>query len=140
VNAFTLFLTLAAANPSPFCYTNHAGHAVAGRPIALAAKTVTLSNGCEVVTLPLSAFPPSERRRITVDFGSTRNVPADTILAVRCAEMAERRSIAREKKGLCSRKEGEAFRAKSTEALKKRLDSEERSGKITSAERKLIGR
>ena len=43
-------------------YTNHAGLAAAGVPVALTAKTVTLSNSFERMELPLSIFPERERR------------------------------------------------------------------------------
>ena len=64
-------------------YTNHAGNVVAGWPVKLTQKEVTLvegvaTNGCQLTTngsslsttnaYPLSIFPESEQRRIAADF------------------------------------------------------------------------
>ena len=92
------FLALSAIAGAQPGYTNHAGNVVAGWPVKLTAKQVSLAegvvtNGCQLSTndcrlttsdnnfstfqpfnfsttntYPLSIFPESERRRIAADF------------------------------------------------------------------------
>ena len=46
-------------------YTNHAGHIVRGRPVAVTNGVATLTrDGTNVWTVSLAAFPPSERARL----------------------------------------------------------------------------
>ena len=131
------FLSLfAAAQPA---YTNHAGNVVSGVVVALDARTATISNAAECVKLPLSIFPESEQRRIAADFGQPR-VPVAVKRAITGAEKAMARSRKRAEKGLCTKEESEAFCAKSEAALKGYLDRQVKSGTITPAERKAIGR
>ena len=66
-SSFVLLASLPA--PGGEGYTNHAGHPVPGVPVALDARTVTLSNATESLTLPLSIFPEEERRRIAAEIG-----------------------------------------------------------------------
>ena len=120
-------------------YTNHAGNVVAGRPMSLTATKVVLAippakNG---ETYPLSIFPESEQRRIAVDFGTPR-VPPDVQRTVDSMKKAMARSRRRAEKGLCTKEESEAFRAKSESALKRYLDRQVQSGVLTSAERDLL--
>ena len=73
-----LFLTFSARAEN--AYTNHAGNAIAGWPVALTATHVVLCEGCTTdqrlttndqrltTTYPLSIFPESEQRRIAADF------------------------------------------------------------------------
>ena len=128
---------------SPFhrfnSYTNHAGNVVSGWPIALDARTATISNAAETVKLPLSIFPESEQRRIAADFGQPR-LPAAVKRAIAGAEKAMARSRKRAEKGLCTKEESEEFCAKSDAALRSYLDKQVESGIITPAERKALWR
>ena len=141
-------------------YTNHAGNAIAGWPVALTAKQVTLAertaihdsqlttnnlstsqpfNLSTVNTYPLSIFPESEQRRIAADFGQPR-VPVAVKRAITGAEKAMARSRKRAEKGLCTQEESDAFCEKSEAALKNYLDKQVKEGTITPAERKALGR
>ena len=144
-------------------YTNHAGNVVAGWPVKLTQKEVTLvegvaTNGCQLTTngsslsttnaYPLSIFPESEQRRIAADFllrqGSggqvgLLRVPVAVKRAVVGAEKAMARSRKRAEKGLCTKEESDDFCAKSAAALKSYLDKQVKEGVITPAERKAIG-
>ena len=163
------FLSIVAA--SAFAeggYTNHAGNVVAGWPVKLTAKQVSLAegvvtNGCQLSTndcrlttsdnnfstfqpfnfsttntYPLSIFPESERRRIAADFGEPR-VPPAVRRAIAGAEKAMARSRKRAEKGLCTKEESDDFCAKSAAALRSYLDKQVKDGVITPAERKAIG-
>ena len=149
-------------------YTNHAGNVVAGWPVKLTQKEVTLvegvaTNGCQLSTndcrlttndnnlstfnfqlsttnaYPLSIFPESEQRRIAADFGQPR-VPVAVKRAITGAEKAMARSRKRAEKGLCTKEESDDFCAKSAAALKSYLDKQVKEGVITPAERKALGR
>ena len=85
-------------------YTNHAGNVVAGWPVKLTQKEVTLAEGTTNSQLstfnfqlsttnayPLSIFPESEQRRIAADFGQPR-VPVAVKRAITGAEKAMARS------------------------------------------------
>ena len=144
-------------------YTNHAGNVVAGWPVKLTATQVTLAecatptarwghralptanhlptatNQQATATYPLSIFPESEQRRIAADFGEPR-VPAAVRRAIAGAEKAMARSRKRAEKGLCTKDESDAFCAKSEAALRSYLDRQVKSGAITPAERKALGR
>ena len=163
------FLSIVAA--SAFAeggYTNHAGNVVAGWPVKLTQKEVSLAegvvtNGCQLSTndcrlttsdnnfstfqpfnfsttntYPLSIFPESERRRIAADFGEPR-VPPAVRRAIAGAEKAMARSRKRAEKGLCTKEESDDFCAKSAAALRNYLDKQVKEGVITPAERKAIG-
>ena len=163
------FLSIVAA--SAFAeggYTNHAGNVVAGWPVKLTQKQVSLAegvvtNGCQLSTndcrlttsdnnfstfqpfnfsttntYPLSIFPESEQRRIAADFGEPR-VPPAVRRAIAGAEKAMARSRKRAEKGLCTKEESDDFCAKSEAALKTYLDKQVNEGVITPAERKAIG-
>ena len=134
-------------------YTNHAGNVVAGWPVKLTQKEVTLvegvaTNGCQLTTngsspsttnaYPLSILPESERRRIAADFGQPR-VPVAVKRAITGAEKAMARSRKRAEKGLCTKEESDDFCAKSAAALRSYLDKQVKDGVITPAERKAIG-
>ena len=145
-------------------YTNHAGNVVAGWPVKLTQKDVTLvegvaTNGCQLTTngsslsttnaYPLSIFPESEQRRIAADFllrqGSggqvgLLRVPVAVKRAITGAEKAMARSRKRAEKGLCTKEESDAFCEKSASALKSYLDKQVKEGAITSDERKALGR
>ena len=133
-------------------YTNHAGNVVAGWPVKLTQKEVTLvegvaTNGCQLTTngsspsttnaYPLSIFPESEQRRIAADFGQPR-VPVAVKRAITGAEKAMARSRKRAEKGLCTKEESDDFCAKSAAALKGYLDKQVKDGVITEAERKAL--
>ena len=126
-------------------YTNHAGNVIAGWPVALTAKQVTLgARGQETgdvrrVSYPMSIFPESEQRRIAADFGTPRLPPA-VKRAIAGAEKAMARSRKRAEKGLCTKEESEAFCAKSSAALRAYLDKQVEAGVITAGERKALGR
>ena len=135
-------------------YTNHAGNVVAGWPVKLTQKEVTLvegvaTNGCQLTTngsslsttnaYPLSIFPESEQRRIAADFGQPR-VPVAVKRAIAGAEKAMARSRKRAEKGLCTKEESDAFCEKSEAALKTYLDKQVKEGVITPSERKALGR
>lgn len=143
-------------------YTNHAGNVVAGWPVKLTQKEVTLvegvaTNGCQLTTngsslsttnaYPLSIFPEPEQRRIAADFvlgqgggqiGLLR-VPDAVKRAVAGAEKAMARSRRRAGKGLCTQEESDAFCAKTASALGNYLDRQVKEGVITPAERRAIG-
>ena len=139
-------------------YTNHAGNVVAGWPVKLTQKEVTLAEGTTNSQLsttnsqlstfnfqlsttnayPLSIFPESEQRRIAADFGQPR-VPVAVKRAITGAEKAMARSRKRAEKGLCTKEESDDFCAKSAAALKGYLDKQVKEGTITPAERKAIG-
>ena len=119
-------------------YTNHAGNVVSGVVVALDARTATISNATETLTLPLSIFPESEQRRIAADFGRPR-VPAAVERAVAGAEKAMARSRRRAELGLCTKEESDAFCAKSEAALTHYLDAQLATGVITPAERTALG-
>ena len=132
-------------------YTIHAGNVVAGWPVKLTQKEVTLvegvvtndcrltTNDCRLTTTyPLSIFPESELRRIAADFGQPR-VPVAVKRAISGAEKAMARSRKRAEKGLCTKEESDDFCAKSAAALKGYLDKQVKDGVITPAERKAIG-
>ena len=133
-------------------YTNHAGNVVAGWPVKLTQKEVTLvegvaTNGCQLTTngsspsttnaYPLSIFPESEQRRIAADFGQPR-VPVAVKRAITGAEKAIARSRKRAAKGLCTQEESDAFCAKTEAALRIYLDRQVKEGVITAAERKAL--
>jgi len=163
------FLALSATAGAQPGYTNHAGNVVAGWPVKLTQKQVSLAegvvtNGCQLSTndcrlttsdnnfstfqpfnfsttntYPLSIFPESEQRRIAADFGEPR-VPAAVKRAIAGAEKAMARSRKRAEKGLCTKEESDDFCAKSEAALKSYLDKQVKEGVITPAERKALGR
>ena len=125
-------------------YTNHAGNVVAGWPVKLTQKEVTLvegvaTNGCQLTTngsspsttnaYPLSIFPESEQRRIAADFLLRQGSGGQVGLLRKRAE-----------KGLCTKEESDDFCAKSAAALKSYLDKQVKDGVITPAERKALGR
>ena len=142
------FLALSAIAGAQPGYTNHAGNVVAGWPVKLTQKEVSLAegvvtNGCQLSTndcrlttidnnfstfqpfnfsttntYPLSIFPESEQRRIAADFGQPR-VPDAVKRAVTGAEKAIARSRRRAEKGLCTKEESDDFCAKSTAAKEK---------------------
>lgn len=128
------------------CYTNHAGFAACGAPVALDRREVVLSNAEETVKLPLSAFPELERRRIAADYvlghpeaGVDRLLAPQAVKdAVLAGDRADRRSRLRAEKGLCTKEESDAFRRKSAEALSSWLDSEVSAGRVLPSERKAI--
>ena len=128
-------------------YTNHADNVVSGVVIALDARTATISNDMETVTLPLSIFPEPEQRRIAADFAFRQGggqvdllrVPDAVKRAVSGAEKAMARSRKRAAKGRCTEEESEAFCGETEAALQSYLDKQVESGAITPAERKAIG-
>ena len=129
-------------------YTNHAGNVVSGVVVALDARTATISNAMETVSVPLSIFPEPEQRRIAADYVlahpgtgvAALRVPEDVKRAVAGAEKAIARSRKRAEKGLCTKEESDDFCAKSAAALKTYLDKQVKEGVITPAERKALGR
>ena len=156
------FLALSAIAGAQPGYTNHAGNVVAGWPVKLTQKQVSLAegvvtNGCQLstndknlstfqlfnftttTTYPLSIFPESEQRRIAADFGEPR-VPPAVRRAIAGAEKAMARSRKRAAKGLCSQEESDAFCEKSEAALRSYLDKQVESGTLTPAERTALDR
>ena len=125
------------------CYTNHAGFAASGAAIALDRREVVISNAAETVTLPLSAFPEVERRRIAADYVlghpeagvDALLVPSDVKKAFAANEKAMRRAALRAEKGLCSKEESEAFRTKSAAAFNAWLDDKVKKGELLPSER-----
>ena len=158
-STFSMILFCAISAFAEGGYTNHAGNVVAGWPVKLTQKEVTLvegvaTNGCQLTTndyqlttndcrltttYPLSIFPESEQRRIAADFGQPR-VPVAVKRAITGAEKAMARSRKRAEKGLCTKEESDDFCAKSAAALKSYLDKQVKEGTITPAERKALGR
>ena len=133
------FLFVAFSARAENAYTNHAGNVVSGVVVALDARTTTISNAVEALTLPLSIFPTNEQRRIAADFGQPR-VPVAVKRAVAGAEQAMARSRKRAAKGLCSQEESDAFCEKSEAALRSYLDKQVESGTLTPAERTALDR
>ena len=137
---------LASSASAENVYTNHAGYAVSGLPVAIDGCTATLSNGTEVVTVPLSVFPETERRRLAADYATAHPgtgtaallVPDDVRKAVDAGEKAIRRSRLRAAKGLCSQEESDAFCAETSAALDAWLDGKEKSGAVLPCERRAI--
>ena len=94
-------------------YTNHAGNVISGVVVALDARSATISNAMETVSLPLSIFPESEQRRIAADFlllqgggkVSQLRIPPDVKRAVEGAEKSMARSRKRAAMGLCTHAE-----------------------------------
>ena len=128
------------------CYTNHAGFAASGAAVRLDRRQVVLSNAEETVTLPLSAFPETERRRIAADYvlghpeagTELLRIPRAVREAVAANEKAIRRSRLRAEKGLCDRKESDAFCEKSSAALSSWLDAEVKKGTLLPCERRAL--
>lgn len=132
----------AAQTPGLPAYTNLAGNAIQGIPVALTATDVTLDTngpgepgGTE--TLPLSIFSVAERRRLAADFGTPR-LPTDIARAVDGARQAIRRAEKRADKGLCAREEAEAFIANTRAGLVAFLDRAVEEGRLSSAERDVL--
>jgi len=133
------FLFTASSAFAENAYTNHAGNVVSGVVVALDARTTTISNAVEALTLPLSIFPTNEQRRIAADFGQPR-VPVAVKRAIAGADKAMARSRKRAEKGLCTQEESDAFCEKSASALRSYLDKQVKEGTITPSERKALGR
>ena len=138
ISTLATFAIVPAARAEQPAYTNHAGNVVSGVVVALDARTATISNAAETVTLPLSIFPEAEQRRIAADFGQPR-VPAAVRRAVEGAEKAIARSRKRAEKGLCPQEESDAFCDKTKAALRSYLDKQVEAGAITPAERTALG-
>ena len=127
-------------------YTNHAGYAVSGAVVALDAATATISNETESVSVPLSIFPETERRRIAADYVlahpeagvSALLVPEEIRRAVNANARAIRRSRLRAEKGLCTQEESDAFCASARAALDAWLDEKEKAGEILPSERRAL--
>ena len=144
--SFAVFAFAQAAHAEP-AYTNHAGYAVSGVVVALDARSTMISNAAESVSVPLSIFPETERRRIAADYvlghpeagACALLIPDDVRKAVEANAKALRRARLRAEKGLCTKEESDAFRATSAAALDAFLDEKEKSGLLLPAERKAIG-
>ena len=136
---------LARAQPA---YTNHAGYAVSGLVVALDATSATISNETESVSVPLSIFPETERRRIAADYvlahpeagTSALRVPDDVRKAVDASDAAVRRSRLRASKGLCTQEESDAFCSRARAALDAWLDEKLKAGAILPSERAALRR
>ena len=153
---FLLLAFVAGAEAEPFnhstiqpfnSYTNHAGDVVSGTVVALDARTTTISNATESLTLPLSIFPTNEQRRIAADFLLRQGcggqvdllrIPVAVKRAISGAKKAMARSRKRAEKGLCTKEESDDFCAKSAAALKSYLDKQVKDGVITQAERDYV--
>lgn len=139
----TLALPARAERPA---YTNHAGYAVSGVVIALDATTTTISNETESVTVPLSIFPETERRRLAADYVLTHPeagvsallVPEEVRRAVDANAKAIRRSRLRAEKGLCTQEESDFFCASARAALDAWLDEKEKAGVLLPSERNAL--
>ena len=127
-------------------YTNHAGYAVSGVVIALDATTATISNETESVTVPLSIFPETERRRLAADYvlahpeagTAALLVPEEVRRAVDANAKAIRRSRLRAEKGLCTQEESNSFCASARAALDAWLDEKEKAGVLLPSERNAL--
>ena len=125
------------------CYTNHAGFVASGAAVDLDRREVVLSNAAEVVTLPLSVFPETERRRIAADYvlghpeagAAALLVPLSVRRAVEADAKARRRACLRAEKKLCTEAERDDFCAKSAAALDAWLDDKVKTGEILPSER-----
>ena len=128
------------------CYTNHAGFTVSGAAVRFDRREVVISNAAETVTLPLSVFPETERRRIAADYvlghpeagTGMLLVPSDVRQAVDANGKALRRSRLRAEKGLCGREESDEFCKKSAAALDVWLDDKAKNGEILPSERRAL--
>lgn len=151
-------------------YTNHAGNAVSGRPVALTRTQVVLvedaaANAGQAATndVPLSASQPFNLSAFRPSGLSTTNayplsifpeseqrriaadfgeprVPAPVKRAVEGARRAMARSRRRAELGLCTQEESDDFCAKSEAALEGYLDKQVAEGAITPAERAALVR
>jgi hypothetical protein len=138
-----LLLSARAEQPA---YTNHAGYAVSGVVIALDATTTTISNETESVSVPLSIFPESERRRLAADYVlahpeagvSALLVPEEIRRAVDANAKAIRRSRLRAEKGLCTQEESDSFCSSARAALDAWLDEKQKSGELLPDERRAL--
>lgn len=127
-------------------YTNHAGYAVSGVVIALDATTATISNETESVTVALSIFPETERRRLAADYvlahpeagTAALLVPEEVRRAVDANAKAIRRSRLRAEIGLCTQEESDAFCASARAALDAWLDEKEKAGVLLPLERRAL--
>ena len=127
-------------------YTNHAGYTVSGVIVSLDATSTTISNATESVSVPLSIFPETERRRIAADYVLAHPdagvaallVPDAVKKAVAANAKAMRRAALRAEKGLCSKEESETFRARASAALKAWLDEKQKAGVILPSERRAL--
>lgn len=129
-------------------YTNHAGHAVRGVPVALTQRDAHLSNAGDVVRYPLSIFPEMECRRLAADYllahpsadPDLLRVPTDVKRAMEGPRRALTRVRKRAARGLCSEDDARALTAETRAALKDFLAQAEADGRITAAERKVLER
>lgn len=127
-------------------YTNHAGIAVSGTPVALTKTQVTLETGERKIreSLPLSVFPASEQRRIAADYAAATGdlaalrIPQDIRRALAANEQAIRRSEKRAAKKLCTEEESRAFIEKTRAARKAYLDKAVESGRLIRSERRVL--
>ncbi len=141
------FLAVVPANAEN-AYTNHAGHAVCGTPMALDRRSVTISNDAEIVSLPLSVFPDIERRRIAADYvilhpesgRSALLVPPEVRKAVDAGEKSMRRARLRAEKGFCKQEECDDFCEKTSAALGRWLDGKVKKGELLPSERRALRR
>ena len=139
----TLALPARAEQPA---YTNHAGYAVSGIVIALDATTTTISNETESVSVPLSIFPETERRRLAADYvlahpeagASALLIPEEVRRAVDANAKAIRRSRLRAEKGLCTQEESDSFCSSARAALDAWLDEKEKAGVLLPSERNAL--
>ncbi len=78
----------------PQCYTNHAGHTIAGELVSADANSVTLRlPGGSVRKVPLAAFPKTERERIGIDSGTLPIPPAVAEAFERCRQALQRLDV-----------------------------------------------
>ena len=117
---------------------------MSGVVVALDATTTTISNETASVSVPLSIFPETERRRLAADYVlahpeagvSALLVPEDVRRTVTGADHALRRARLRAAKGLCTQEESDFFCASARAALDAWLDEKQKAGEILPAERR----
>lgn len=120
-------------------YTNHAGNVVCGNVITLTRTEVVFTNSvtAEVLKVPLSIFPESEKRRICAD-GGTPSVPRNIINALDGARKQIERSRGRARKGLCSEGDYDKNRESILKSIEVYLSTAYENGEITKKERDVL--
>jgi len=119
-------------------YTNLAGNAIAGKPCAITAQTVTFAQNAERSVYRLAIFPEGEKRRIAAELGSTQFVPRKIQVALAGVEKAVARMRDRVGKGLATKEQCAAFLEREREHVRRYLDHEVDEGRLLAVERNLL--
>lgn len=120
-------------------YTNHAGNVVCGNVVSLTKSNVTFTNTIEGIefSVPLSIFPKSEQRRISVDGGQVL-VPQRIKNIVAASKKQIERSQGRANMGLCSEEEAHTVKTNTYNSLNVFLQKSVEKGEITQKEKSIL--